>query len=579
MKSIENHGKWSAGVDGRSGAAAPTARRSLCALGSRPGPPEASSASIPGKVLLLAAALARASDRASWVAGRWRPACSARSARIRSGSSAPGLRSVVRGRADRDAGGGRGIARLASGPVPVPFDGFVVHHAQRPVRLRRPGCGGRRRDPAAAAFAADDRPALAAELLERWSSNAVVRLRARSTASAPPVWPTPSIAWPPSSGSGVEDERHLQETVVSGLAAGVGRRPAAPVAPTSPSRTCSPPRRTVRRARLALLFVGPTVFDDDFLLGAFDQLVMAPVGIEVDDGVWVASGSRPGRARRAGLDLPRARGPWPATRSPRRGRCSTPTSSASWSTPPTATVAPRWPRCSMSAPTRPEAVPTRRPRPRRSSAGWPIGSPWSTATCTGAAAWPPTPRPGWAPSPATTSARSGPIATTASRSIRSPTSSAIASTVTTPTGSSPTPRGRRPAPRRSGRRSWPGPPEASPACRAPRASRARPARRRRTVHRGRRRRPSGVRRDRTGRGLVAAFGRSSPGQRAGGVVPRADLRRERGRRVRPDQPAGLVRRRSADRQARCRSAMPSSTRPSGSRPRCRPISCGSSSWR
>ncbi len=242
----------------------------------------------PAKVLVLAGALGSAADRADWIAGTVAAIVTgvgedADVIRPLHGFAAwcDVERSAVRVAAET-------ILAFEGGGAPPWLADLGVHHAPDLAEFADPVAAVDAAAAAVAAVGSDDSGAFC-DVVERWQADAVFaavlidRLGAGFIADA--VDHLAALI-----GSGLDDERHLQERLVTGLAATLdtARRTGgtdlsiADLVGHLPTR---PP------GELGLLFLGPTVFDPEFLADAVDQLVEAPVGVAVDDGMWVAAGA------------------------------------------------------------------------------------------------------------------------------------------------------------------------------------------------------------------------------------------------------------------------------------------------
>ena len=252
---------------------------------SAPAPAEPVVGIDPGKVLLLASALGRASDRADWLA----TVLGGVLAEVgEDGSVVRPLQAFalwcdvqrvgVRGAADA-------IARFESGAAPAALGGFDIHRADDLAAFADPADAVAAAEAAMSAVDVDDRAGFA-DLLARWGADAVfaaVVIERLGPSAIVDAIDRLAVAI----GSGLEDELRTQEAVVSGIAGALAtaRRTGTSDLTVGDLVDESPHHPA---GEIALLFVGATVFDVDFLLGAFDQLVMATVGVDVDDGVWVA---------------------------------------------------------------------------------------------------------------------------------------------------------------------------------------------------------------------------------------------------------------------------------------------------
>ncbi|MGZ4710615.1 MAG: hypothetical protein ACXWBN_17920 [Acidimicrobiales bacterium] len=240
----------------------------------------------PGKVLTLAGALGRASDRAVQLAGAIAGVLTA------AGQDADLVRPLhafavwceVERPAVRVAA--ETILAFEAGPVASWFADLGIHHSPPLAELADPVAAV---DAAAEAVAAieshDDRGF--ADLVDRWGADAVFAAvlvdRLGAGVIGAEVDHLAALT-----GSGLDDERRLHEQVVAGLATALATARRTGGADLSVADLVAGLRGRPA-GELALLFLGPVVFDDDFLVDAVDQLVEALVGVAVDDGVWVAA--------------------------------------------------------------------------------------------------------------------------------------------------------------------------------------------------------------------------------------------------------------------------------------------------
>jgi hypothetical protein len=170
---------------------------------------------------------------------------------------------------------GRPASRLGITSWHVPFDDAYGD----------PGPAIAAADSAVGAEQSGDRDLLG-ELLDRWAANPVFAGAVLGQLGVEAI--TAAVArLADLLGSATDAERRAQERVVVGLGGVVAAvRRADPTVVTFEAIrhawTGRPP------GELALLFLGATVFDAEFLEDAVEQLVLAPTRVRPDDGVWVA---------------------------------------------------------------------------------------------------------------------------------------------------------------------------------------------------------------------------------------------------------------------------------------------------
>ena len=264
----------------------PPPRRGLPAglLSERP-PPEAIVGIDPAKVLILAGALGDAAQRAGWLHGVVAGVLS------EVGHDVDVLRPLrqftawceaerVLVRATAEA-----VLTLEAGPPPSWIADLGIHHDPDRADFRSPVAAVDAAIAAAAALASGDRDAFLG-VADRFSSNAVFAAvlldQLGTSAVAGAVSYLAALT-----GSGLDDERRQQQSVVADLAAALDTARRAEVTDISVGTLLDaldgdPP------GELALLFVGPTVFDDAFLAEAVERLIVQPAGVVGGSPAWVA---------------------------------------------------------------------------------------------------------------------------------------------------------------------------------------------------------------------------------------------------------------------------------------------------
>lgn len=264
----------------------PPSHPPLLGLLGGPPPPEAIVGIDPSKALTLAGALGRVADRAGWVLAVTSGLLA------EAGEDAGLLRPLQEFRAwcDVEQSAVRATAEavlaLEAGPPPTWLAALGVHHDPDLADFRSPIAAVDAAAAAVAALQSGDRDAFVS-VAERWAVDgvfaAVLLDRVGSAAVAEAVSYLAALT-----GSGLDEERRRQERVVSGLAVALDAARRAEVTDISVGSLLD--ALDGRPAgELALLFVGPTVFDASFLADAVHRLIEEPAGPHGAAQTWVAA--------------------------------------------------------------------------------------------------------------------------------------------------------------------------------------------------------------------------------------------------------------------------------------------------